>query len=422
MTFSIFTQETNKGKDDRYPLSIKVYHNGVPKYIPTIYRAPRSAFGKKDLTLRDPYLLKILTEKIEDYEKEIKKMGTVVETWTAQEVKEYLTKEKGEKISIVDFAQKYTDKLRRRYGEDKKKGAIGNINTALNSIVEFSNKLDLLFTDITAKFLQEYEDWLFDVKKIKGRGASLYTSNIRMLFNRAREEYNDEEKNIMLIPYPFKKYKVPAMPTTRKRALSKEKILAIYNYKPEYIRDELARDMFILSFLLVGMNAADLYECPKIENGRITYNRKKTRERRKDRAEISIKVEPEAMSIIKKYADKTYLLNLKHHYSTAGNLNQALNGKVRKGKKGEVYTGLKKIGAVIGVDDLEFYAARHSWASIAQNKVGIDKYSVHAALNHVIEEMKVTDIYTERDWSPIDRANRKVIDYVFGKNKKPPIS
>lgn len=28
---------------------------------------------------------------------------------------------------------------------------------------------------------------------------------------------------------------------------------------------------------------------------------------------------------------------------------------------------------------------QHSWATIALNKVGIDKYTVHAALNHVDE-------------------------------------
>lgn len=67
---------------------------------------------------------------------------------------------------------------------------------------------------------------------------------------------------------------------------------------------------------------------------------------------------------------------------------------------------------MIGVDDLEFYAARHSWATIARNDADIDKYTVHTALNHVDEEMKTTDIYIKKSWDPIDRANRKVLDLV----------
>ena len=78
--------------------------------------------------------------------------------------------------------------------------------------------------------------------------------------------------------------------------------------------------------------------------------------------------------------------------------------------------GLKEIGSLLGVDDLEYYAARHSWATIALNKVGIDKYTVHAALNHVDESMRVTDIYIERDFIHENKANAKVVKYVFSKS------
>lgn len=61
-----------------------------------------------------------------------------------------------------------------------------------------------------------------------------------------------------------------------------------------------------------------------------------------------------------------------------------------------------------------FYISRHSWAIIALNKVGIDKYTVHAALNHLDESMKVTDIYIERDFVNENKANLKVIEYVLG--------
>ena len=63
---------------------------------------------------------------------------------------------------------------------------------------------------------------------------------------------------------------------------------------------------------------------------------------------------------------------------------------------------------------MEFYAARHSWATIASNEAGVDKYTVHEALNHVDPAMKVTDIYIKKNWSNIDKANRAVIDLVLG--------
>ena len=91
-------------------------------------------------------------------------------------------------------------------------------------------------------------------------------------------------------------------------------------------------------------------------------------------------------------------------YNTANNLNRAIN------------VGLKEIDKLLKVDNLELYAARHSWATIALNKVGIDKYTVHSALNHVDEAMKVTDIYIERDFISLKQANAKVVKYVFGRS------
>lgn len=61
---------------------------------------------------------------------------------------------------------------------------------------------------------------------------------------------------------------------------------------------------------------------------------------------------------------------------------------------------------------MEFYAARHSWATIANNDAGVDKYTVHTALNHVDEDMRVTDIYIRKSWNKIDAANRAVLDFL----------
>ena len=60
-----------------------------------------------------------------------------------------------------------------------------------------------------------------------------------------------------------------------------------------------------------------------------------------------------------------------------------------------------------------FYISRHSWATIAVNKAGIDKYTVHAALNHRDETMRITDIYIERDFKIENDANTRVVKYVF---------
>jgi len=158
----------------------------------------------------------------------------------------------------------------------------------------------------------------------------------------------------------------------------------------------MAKDMFMLSFYLCGMNAVDLHAAHyAINNGRIEYYRSKTKGKRKDSAFISIKLIPAAKILLLRYK------GINQRYKTVNNLNKALN------------KGLKEIGRIIECKELTFYAARHTFASLARNKCRMSKDDVAAALNHVDQTLKITDIYLAKDWSIIDRVQKSVVKYLL---------
>lgn len=164
-------------------------------------------------------------------------------------------------------------------------------------------------------------------------------------------------------------------------------------------RFNLAKDMFILSFGLIGMNAPDLFDCDMIKKGAIIYQRTKTRDRRSDKAEIHVDIQDEIKDIVKKYRDHTgkSVFRFYQMYSTYTDFSRAVN------------IGLKEIGKKIGEDRLQFYSVRHTWATIARNEVGIDKNTINDTLNHVDPSMRVTDLYIKKDFSAINEANGKVL-------------
>lgn len=308
---------------------------------------------------------------------------------------------KGEEIDFIYFGMQ----LAQRY-EDSGRSSV-NIMATLNSLCRYRMCNTLNISEINLAFLRDYEQWLS--KNTKGRAISLYIGNIRTIHNQAKLQYNDEDSGRILVPQsPFSRYIIPKPPSTRKRSLTAEQIKKIIDLP--YIevsgtrghRFNLAKDVFLLSFYLIGMNSVDLFTCTNINNGRITYNRQKTCNRRDDNAEISILIPKEATELLEKYKDPYghRIFNFHKNYSDHRNFNQALN------------QGLKQIGKVLDIEDLEFYAARHSWATIAINDVGIDKYTVHLGLNHADPTMRVTDIYIKKDYSILDDANRKVIRFV----------
>ena len=244
----------------------------------------------------------------------------------------------------------------------------------------------------------------------KKRAQSLYPSVILRLFTEAREYYNDEDNDIIRIKQNLSKYKPKQQNVAEKRALPEETIKTIFTlpYDNKKIkgytsRHDLAKDCFILSFCLMGMNSADLYNATEFDGEYITYYRTKTKDRRNDNAKMIVRVHPIIQPLVNKYKGKERVFNFYERFSSMADLNRAIN------------IGLKEVGYKIGINNLQFYAARHSMATIAINKAGINKYIVNEMLCHTDSSMKVTDLYIQKDFTPINEANFKLIEYVFGK-------
>lgn len=341
--------------------------------------------------------------------------------YSLDEIIEFLNgeQEKQQTIDFIKFSREWI-------ASTTIKGA-PNYTTAINALVRFVGKEELDINLITLDFLEQFKAFLIGerdarTKKLMQQGKrvtsnrtlSLYLVSIKKLFCEAKRKFNKKDKNLILIPNsPFEDFKIPKQEATRKRAISVDIIKKLWklpykDMKKGYkstCRYNLAKDCFILSFCLMGINSADLYNATEMRGNTIIYNRTKTKARRLDGAKMMVDIPKIVQPLIDKYKDSTgkRLFNFYQYYGDEKTFNKAIN------------SGLKEIGSILEVDDLEYYAARHSWATIALNKVGIDKYIVHAALNHIDDSMKVTDIYIERDFVNENKANAKVVKYVFSK-------
>ena len=358
---------------------------------------------------------------VRSYQEKCAALQIELNHYTIDEVMDFLDGErlKQQTIDFVKFSREWI-------ASTSIKGA-PNYTTAVNALVRFVGKEELDINLVTHDFLEGFKSFLNKEREARtkkllqqgkrvpsNRTLSLYLVSIKKLFNEAKKKYNRKEKNLILIPHsPFDDFSIPRQEATRKRAIPSDIIKKVWklpykDMKKGYkstCRYNLAKDCFILSFCLMGMNSADLYFATDIQENTITYNRTKTKARRLDEAKMQVDIPHIVMPIVEKYRDKSgkRIFNFYRYYADEKAFNKAIN------------YGLKEIGSLLGIDDLEYYAARHSWATIALNKVGIDKYTIHAALNHVDDAMKVTDIYIERDFVNENKANRKVVKYVFGK-------
>ena len=273
-----------------------------------------------------------------------------------------------------------------------------NYVTMLNTLENHLGHRRLPFTSITYNTLKGFEEYL----KNKPRAQSLYLGQMRHLYREAMRRYNTDYDQVIKND-PFLRYKVPRQVIKKGvRALSLEQLLKVYHFEGKpHSRAQLARDTFILSFCLMGMNSVDMYSCADRKGDTIRYRRAKTKDRRSDEAYIEVVIQPFIKELAKKYKGRGKVFNFSERYSTASTFNQNLN------------KGLKDVGEAVGIEGLNFYQARHTFATLSRNLMRFSKSDVDEALNHV-GTMDIADVYIAKDFSIINDNNAKLIKEVFG--------
>lgn len=421
LTIKAEVQQDKQRSDGTYNVKVRFTLDRKVKRLSTNLFVTQQDLTKSFKFKENTSIKKEIDSLVFYYREQCEKLHLDRSKYTLDEVVDFLNGEqtKQQTIDFIKFSREWI-------ASTTIKGA-PNYTSALNALIRFIGKEELDVNLITLDFLENFKAFLNKEREVRikkliaqgkrvpsNRSLSLYLVSIKKLFNEAKKKYNKKDKNLILIPHsPFEDFTIPKQEATRKRAISTDIIKQIWklpykDMKKGYkatCRYNLAKDCFILSFCLMGINSADLYNATEMKGNTITYYRTKTKDRRLDNAKMVVDVPQIVLPLIEKYQDKTgkRLFNFYQYYADEKGFNKAIN------------YGLKEIGAILEVDDLEYYAARHSWATIALNKVGIDKYVVHAALNHIDDSMKVTDIYIERDFVSENKANTKVVKYVFGK-------
>ncbi len=399
--------------DGTYNVKIRVFHKDKFRFIDTEHCVSKNQVkkhpeNKTELIIKDPFINKLINAQLDDYRIAISSLGNRLKLFNSDELKNYLTKY-DEDIDFIKFCNEYIKELK----DGKKDKSAANFNTVKNSIIDFFKREKVLVNEINLDMLYDWERFLRTERIItrpnqyndlittiqqplKDASIHNYMRDLRGLFNHARKRYNKKSLEIVRIEhYPFEEFKIVDAPETKKRNTQVSTVKAIRDCNLKSgSRAELARDLFMLSFYMCGVNAVDLFQIDEsnITSGRLEYNRSKTKGKRKDNAFISIKIVDEAKPLLKKYMN-----NLSQRYSTIGGLNKALS------------SGMKEVCKLVSADGITYYWARHTVGNLARNKCRMSKDDVALALNHVDHGRKTTDIYVDKDWSIVDELQKKVI-------------
>ena len=415
----------HKKADGTYNPKIRITHKRSTKYLPTSIFTPAVRFkkGASSGTITDDLILDSLNDKVKQIRSIINEYSENIEDFedAGQVVELILSVQNRRKTNIdfIAFARNYVDGIKK---EGTKKTTTIWLNMFCRYVKEVTGYEKLPIHKLNKKLLKDYEKWLsmphyieLSNKKVRkpplnSTSQRVYLIGLAGMFNRAKEAYNDYDiGDIVIKNDPFVNYNLPLVAVAEKRALSASIIRKIYNYQSQprvkgrrrLKVDILARDLFIMSFVLAGMNMVDIFNCPVIGE-RIEYKRAKTNDRKKEGAFISLPVPREIHDIIDRYKDITNNRGFAFYrqYKNELLLTHAVNN------------GLKHICEAIGIPIITFYAARHSFATIARNDCDVSVDDVAFCLTHSSGH-NITDMYIKPDYSRTDKVIQKVIDFVF---------
>ncbi len=381
-----------KNKKKVHPVSFLIRNGETRKRIPTeiyVTDAELTANGKRVREPKKAEMLERMRRELQDklFNLSLDIAGKEVD---ASYIAERITSRE-ENLDFFTFAEKWIE-------QSNVKGK-KNYVTFLNNLERHLGVRKLPFTKVTFNMLTGYEVSLRNTP----RAATLYLGAMRHLYREAMRQYNTDYEQVIKND-PFVRYKVPRQQIRKGvRALTLEELYKVYEYegKPNS-RSSRARDTFILSFCLMGMNSVDMYEATTCKNGVICYNRAKTKDRRSDGAYIEVKVHPFIKDLMIKYQGERRVFGFSKSYSSPSDFNRALN------------IGLKEVGNAVGIDGLQFYQARHTFATLSRNLMRFSKSDVDEALNHV-GSLDIADIYIAKDFTIINDNNFKLINKVFKK-------
>ena len=319
----------------------------------------------------------------------------------------------GEKFSLdfFEWGEKYilTKNLSTRKAYER----------ALNTLERFLGERVLDINDITKMMLLDFMEFVdnepkmhYDRKsetfvptektKVAKASSSLLIMKLQHIFNAAKDRYNDEDSDQIRIPKsPFDTIK-KVFPSGGKgqKALDRKVLQKMMMAQTEDPSVRVALDAFIVSFCLMGANLADLYAATPFQGNEWIYNRAKTAERRDDKAEMRVIVPPQVEPYLRRLQEggngQWWLPELHRLGEKKHTCNEKINDYLRRWQKTE------------DIEDFTFYAARHSWATIARS-LGIDLAAVNDCLCHT-DGLEMGRRYAPLTWEQKNEINKKVIE------------
>lgn len=377
---SVLLDTRTVNKEGTYPVKIKIYFQGKPKYYPTGICMSTKEELEEVLESKSKKNIEIQYIIHKEFNRILKNVDILVErgTFSFSNLNNMLGKNIGGTLNEMISA-----KIKEL--ENEEKFGTSAFYKGTLSLLKRYMKHDVPIKEVTVEWLNGLEKFI--LKTANQTTVAMNMRNIRAIMNIAKQVGVIRESD-----YPFGRGKYQIKEGSgKKKALNKKQLKAIAEYSDGSMTTEFYRDLWLFIYFCNGLNVADLISLKfsDIQNGEISFIRKKTKDRTRDVKRIYAAITPEMYSIINKWGNdpkkSVYIFpflkpgdSAWEHEKKKKNLTKLINKR------------MKMIGEKLNLGKITTYVARHTYATVLRNE-GVPISIISPMLGH--SSVTTTEIY-----------------------------
>ncbi len=397
-----YRPSTGKSGAMQGTLYFQLIHNRSTRHVPTSLRILASEWDPTHHAVVDAepstpvrqHHLATVRERLDDIRRRLEQAVTLMQEgrglFTADDIIDAYNTMLPDGDSLFSVIGRHTERLLAA----NRHGSAARFRQLLTSLRRFRNGRDLTVHELDASLVEAYEAWMRS-QNLKRNTRSFYHCRLRTIYNHLLTSGLIEPS-----PRPPFANVFTGMDTTAKRAISKCAIMSIQRLDlTDHPSQNMARNLFLLSFCLRGMSFIDMAYLRKsdIHNGTLTYCRHKTGR------QLSIRWEPLMQRLVDSLppTQTAYLLPIITKEGAEGRRQYTTMMK-------RVNRTLKDVALKAGIHlPISTYWTRHSWSTIARDS-NISISIISEALGHT--SIATTQIYLDSiSNDKVDEANRLIL-------------
>lgn len=292
-------------KSGKHKIRIAVGHKKQTRYLVTrfvIDDLSQFRDGQVVNDLEAPAINSKLRNLLNEYQDALDKINT--DAYTCGQIVEYLSRFKRTSSTFNSVAKEMISEMK----EEGRKGTAGLYELTLRYFNECTYG-KMMLDMIVPKTIKDFDLFLNKEKGLNATTRGIHMAHVKAIINSAIRD-----KIVSYETHPFEYYVKPA-PEVRELDISVDEFKKIRDSDFPEKSLRVARDVFLLSYYLGGINLIDLMNINFKNATTIEYVREKSKNTKRGEKKISLSIPPEAQPIIKTWIGRNGKLNFGYKFS-----------------------------------------------------------------------------------------------------------